>query len=90
MPQSPRLTDKASQTTDRPQTTQSASILLLGTALDTTWRAFLPTIGGTFLGIGIDHWLNIAPIGTIVCIILGTATAALLITKQIRDIRKIK
>jgi F0F1-type ATP synthase assembly protein I len=65
-------------------------MLLLATALDTTWRAFLPTIGGTFLGIGIDHWLNIAPIATVVCIILGAVVAALLVMKQIRDVRKLK
>ena len=88
MPQSPRLNDEESQTTKRPQS--PASMLLLATALDTTWRAFLPTIGGTFLGIGIDHMFNIAPTGTIICIILGTATAALLITKQLRDVRKQK
>ncbi|MFZ2126345.1 MAG: AtpZ/AtpI family protein [Candidatus Microsaccharimonas sp.] len=88
MPQSPRLTDTESQTTKRPRTPQSASMLLLATALDTTWRAFLPTIGGTFLGIGIDHWFNIAPIGTIACLIVGTALSILLIAKQIRDVRK--
>ena len=88
MPQSPRLTNKESQTTKRPRTTQSASMLLLATALDTTWRAFVPTIGGTFLGIGIDHWFNIAPVATIVCLIIGAVTSGLLIAKQIRDVRK--
>lgn len=88
MSKSPRPTDSESQTTKRPRTTQSASMLLLATALDTTWRAFVPTIGGTFLGIGIDHWLGIAPIGTIVCLIVGTLASAFLITKQIRDVRK--
>lgn len=86
MPGSPRLTKPASQTTERSQ--RSTSMLLLITALDTTWRAFLPTIGGTFLGIGVDHYFNSAPIGTIVCLILGTAGSALLIAKQIRDVRK--
>lgn len=87
MSSSPRLTKKESQTTKRPETTQSASMLLLATALDTTWRAFLPTIGGTFLGIGIDNWFTIAPIGTITCLILGTLLSILLITKQIRGVK---
>ena len=87
MTQSPRLTPKESQTTKRQQ---SASMLLLTTALDTTWRAFLPTIGGTFLGIGIDHQFNIAPVGTIVCMIAGAGLSALLITLQIRGVRKSK
>lgn len=63
-------------------------MLIFLTALDTTWRAFLPIIGGVFLGIGIDHWLNIAPVATIVCLILGVVTSALLIAKQLRDVRK--
>jgi F0F1-type ATP synthase assembly protein I len=63
-------------------------MLLLVTALDTTWRAFLPTIGGTFLGIWIDHSFSIAPIGTIVFLIVGTFLSIILITKQIRDVRK--
>jgi len=63
-------------------------MLIFITALDTTWRAFLPTLGGVFLGIGIDHLFNIAPIATIVCLFLGVLTSALLIAKQLRDIRK--
>jgi len=63
-------------------------MLLLATALDTSIRAFVPTIGGTFLGIGIDHQFNIAPVGTIVCLIVGTVLSILLIAKQLRDVRK--
>lgn len=63
-------------------------MVIFMTALDTTWRAFLPTLGGVFLGIGIDHWLNIAPTATIACLVLGTVTSALLIAKQLRDVRK--
>jgi len=85
MSQSPRPVKDASQTTKR---SQQASMLLLATALDTTWRAFVPTIGGTFLGIGIDHLFNIAPTGTIICLIVGAVTSGLLIAKQIRDVRK--
>lgn len=58
------------------------------TALDTTWRAFLPTIGGTFLGIGLDHLFNAAPIFTIICMIIGFALSALLIALQLREVRK--
>jgi F0F1-type ATP synthase assembly protein I len=88
MKSSPQPSSEASQTTKGPKTTRSASVLLLATALDTTWRAFIPTIGGTFLGIWIDHSFTIAPMGTIICLITGTALSAFLITKQIRDVRK--
>ena len=87
MSTSPRTTKEPEQTT-KPRSTVSAPMLMLLTALDTTLRLFIPTIGGTFLGIGIDHLLNIAPIATIVCLILGVATSALLITIQLRTIRK--
>jgi F0F1-type ATP synthase assembly protein I len=62
-------------------------MLLLATALDTTWRAFVPTIGGVFLGIGIDHWLGVTPIATIICLILGTAASIGLIARQLISVR---
>ncbi len=86
MTESPR--PKKADTTTQPTAATSPAILILVTALDTTWRAFLPTIGGVFLGIGLDHLLNITPIATIVCLIAGTALSAVLIAKQLRDVRK--
>jgi len=74
--------------TEPAKLTQPAVMLLLMTALSTSVRAFVPTIGGTFLGIGIDHWLHIAPVATIVCVSLGAVVSALLIAKQIHDVRK--
>ncbi len=87
MTQSPRPQPKPGQTT-KEQSGVSAPMLIFATALDTTWRAFVPTLGGVFLGIGIDKLLNIVPVGTIVCLILGVLTSTLLITKQLRDIKK--
>lgn len=88
MKSSPRLSSEASKTTDTARTKKSVSMLLLATALDTTWRAFVPTIGGTFLGIWLDHTFSVTPLATIICLIVGVALSALLITKQIRDVRK--
>lgn len=87
MTESPRPQSKPGRTT-KPQSGISAPMLIFMTALDTTWRAFIPTLGGVFLGIGIDHWFNIAPTATIVCLILGVITSTLLIAKQLRDVRK--
>jgi Uncharacterized protein conserved in bacteria len=87
MTESPRPQSNPGRTT-KEQSGTSALMLVFMTALDTTWRAFIPTLGGVFLGIGIDHLLNIAPVGTIVCLVLGTITSALLIAKQLRDVRK--
>lgn len=63
-------------------------MLIFITALDTTWRAFVPTLGGVFLGIGLDHLFNSAPIATIVCLLVGTALSVGLIAKQLRDVRR--
>ncbi len=87
MSTSPRTTKEPEQTT-KPRSTVSAPMLMLLTALDTTLRLFIPTIGGTFLGIGVDHLLNIAPVATIVCLMLGVMVSVLLIAKQLRAIRK--
>jgi len=87
MTESPRPQPKPGRTT-KPQSGLSAPMLIFATALDTTWRAFLPTLGGVFLGIGIDNLFNITPFATIGCLILGVITSALLIAKQLRDVRK--
>ncbi len=68
---------------------RSAAILLMMTVLDTTWRAFVPTIGGTFIGVGLDKLFGLAPWMTIVMIIVGFAVSALLIMLQIRSVRRV-
>ena len=74
------------KTTGRPQ--RSAAILLLSTILDTTWRAFIPTLGGTILGVFLDNTFETAPLFTSIMIILGFAISAYLIFIQLRMIRK--
>jgi hypothetical protein len=75
-------------TTNKPP--KSAAILLLTTVLDTTWRAFIPTIGGTFLGIFLDHLFDLAPVLTIVMIFAGFTTSGLLVVMQVRSIRRLQ
>lgn len=88
MSQSPRLTESdASQTTKRPL---SAPMIIIATALDTTWRLFAPTLGGVFLGIWIDSIFNIAPFATIVCLILGTILSIVLVIRQLNSVRKLQ
>lgn len=84
MPQSPRLSEKPSQT----PASLSGPMLVFMTALDTTWRAFVPTLGGTFAGIGIDKLFNFAPWGVIVGLILGTILSTVLIVQQLINVRK--
>jgi hypothetical protein len=87
MTKSPRLTNQPDPTTKQPSNLSGPMILFV-TALDTTWRAFVPTIGGTFIGIGLDNLFDIAPLATIACVILGFATSVFLIAKQLRDVRR--
>ena len=87
MTESPRPSSEQSRTTKK-QSTTSAPMLIFMTALDTTWRAFVPTLGGVFLGIALDHVFNIAPIATIVCLLAGTALSIFLIAAQLRNVRK--
>ena len=92
MSQSPRPSDsKTSQGVSREQQGQqplSAPMIVFMTALDTTWRAFVPTLGGVFAGIGLDHLFGIAPVATIVCLILGTVLSVILIAQQLINVRK--
>jgi len=89
MTKSPRLEEQPGRTKTQPPA-MSATKLMFVTALDTTWRAFVPTLGGTFLGIGVDKLFSISPIGLIVCLILGVAISAALITLQLRAVRKLR
>ena len=68
--------------------TSSAVLIFAVTALDTTWRIFVPTLGGVFLGIGLDAWLRTAPIATIFCLLLGFTLSTVLIIRQLTNVRK--
>lgn len=63
-------------------------MILLMTGLDTTWRAFVPTLGGTFLGLWLDSLFGTAPYLLIATMIVGFALSVLLIALQIRDVRR--
>lgn len=66
----------------------SAAKLLIITMLDTTWRAFVPTIGGTFLGIGLDHLFHTVPWFTVVMVPTGFLVSAILIFMQLGALKK--
>ena len=81
MSKSPHTSDDQSPPTLQPV------ILLLGTMADTTWRMFVPTIGGLLLGFWADASWGTRPWLTILGLILGTAITALLIRKQLRSVQ---
>lgn len=82
MTQSPR---PKTQTTKQPR---SAAILLLLTIADTTWRVFVPTIGGAILGVTLDNLFGKAPLFTITLISLGCAISAVLVAQQLKKVQR--
>ena len=62
-------------------------MVIVFTALDTTWQMFVPILGGLFVGIGLDKVFNVVPIATILCLIVGTGITILLVTQQLRTVR---
>ncbi len=70
------------------QSALSGPTLIFLTALDTTWRAFVPTLGGTFLGIWLDSLLGSSPLALIICLIIGAVSSFALIAHQLINVRK--
>lgn len=62
---------------------KSTVILLFMIAADTTWRMFVPIIGGTALGVWADNTVTDKPLATIIGIMIGIIIAALLIRQQL-------
>ena len=67
---------------------KSTVILLLSTIGDTTLRMFTPTIGFTIIGIYGDNILHTKPWLTISGVLLGAAVAGLLVSQQIKKVKK--
>lgn len=65
---------------------QSTVILLLKSIGDTTWRMFVPTIGGTLLGVWLDSVLGTAPWLVVAGIVAGVVVTALLIVDQFKKL----
>lgn len=63
---------------------KSTVVLLFMIAADTTWRMFVPVIGGTILGVWADNVFASKPIATIVGVTVGVVIAALLVRQQMR------
>lgn len=75
--------------TPSPQDTkgQSAAIILFMTAVDTTWRMFVPTLGGTVFGLWLDSQLDSEPWCAITGLALGTIITAVLIRQQYKEVK---
>ena len=83
------MADTQTRDADTPSAPLSSTLwLLLGTVADTTWRLFIPTIGGTIVGIWIDRTFDTKPWATIVGVITGTFVAFGLVYWQLRKVQK--
>lgn len=67
---------------------KSTVILLLSTIGDTSWRMFLPTVGGTILGVYGDNQFSTKPWLTLGGIIIGTMMATALIRNQMKKVQR--
>lgn len=74
---------------DDQRSAPSAKIVLtlFGTVADTTWRMFVPTLGGTALGIWADRSFGTAPLWTLIGVTIGSMAAFGLIYLQLRAVR---
>lgn len=72
----------------RGKSRQPSAVILLVTAADTTWRMFVPTLGGTVFGLWLDGQLNSEPWFSISGLALGTLLTALLIHQQYKKVNE--
>lgn len=68
---------------------KQSTVLLLLTIADTTWRAFIPTVGFTILGLVADKLFGTKPWLMILGIILGMALAVWLVRLQMKKVKNI-
>ena len=71
-----------------PPPDRSPVVLLLGTIADTTWRMFVPTLGGVSLGLWIDHMTDTAPWFGIGGLTIGVAITVVLMKKQFQKLKE--
>lgn len=69
---------------------RSTVILLLGDLVDTTWRMFVPTIGGTLLGWWADHAWHTFPWLSIAGLLVGCLVSAMLIKDLFTRVKNVK
>ncbi len=60
----------------------NAALFVLGTAADTTWRMFVPTVGLMSLGYFADQYFSSKPWLFVLGLIIGLGVAGLLVKKQ--------
>ncbi len=76
---------------DKPQPPERSTVVLLfATAADTTWRMFVPTLGGALGGLWIDGAMNTEPIFAVGGLALGILVTAFLVKQQYSKVENAK
>ena len=65
--------------------TKQSAIFVFSTMADTTWRLFVPSIGGALLGVWGDNSFKTKPWLTLIGILVGSAIAVLLVRQQLKS-----
>ena len=63
-------------------------LILFATVADTTWRLFIPTLGGVILGLWLDRSMQVRPIWTIIGVICGTMVSLVLVYLQLKGVKR--
>lgn len=81
-----RKSDKKHEPSE--ESNKSTAVLLFATAADTTWRMFVPTLGGSLLGLWLDGVWGTEPLLAVAGLALGIAMTAVLVRQQYKEVEK--
>lgn len=70
-------------TTKQPR---SAAILLITTIADTTWRVFVPTVGGILIGVWLNQVFNVGLAWSIILFVIGSLISVVLVKMQLKRV----
>jgi len=90
----PREAKKSASEHETPQRDSSevaskqTALLLFGTIADTTWRMFVPSVGGALLGVWADNNFGTKPWFTVAGVTVGLAVVVGLVWLQIKATRR--
>lgn len=84
------VTDKPEKQTDKDISAQQVVSVMWATFGDTTWRLFVPSVGGTLLGVWADESWGTTPLMIIIGTSLGMSCAIWLVVLQYRKVKGTK
>jgi F0F1-type ATP synthase assembly protein I len=75
--------DKPKPTEGQPE--KSAALILFAIAADTTWRMFVPTLGGTLIGLWLDSLNKTEPLYGVIGLGIGIIITTFLVRQQYKQ-----